>query len=106
MIRKLVLALLLEVCLSPAVQAQCAMCRTALQSSPEGQAMAAGFNQAILFLLAAPFLIVLVITTIIVRSQIRGVATELRAHSGASSMTSTHGRTRQLAETSAAAKSL
>ncbi len=58
MIRKLVLALLLGVCFSPAVQAQCAMCRTALQSSPEGQAMAAGFNQAILFLLAAPILIV------------------------------------------------
>ncbi len=58
MIRKLVLALLLGVWFSPAVQAQCAMCRTALQSSPEGQAMAAGFNQAILFLLAAPILIV------------------------------------------------
>ena len=40
------------------VEAQCAMCRTAIESSPEGQAMAAGFNQAILFLLAAPILIV------------------------------------------------
>ena len=40
------------------VGAQCSMCRTAIESSPEGQAMAAGFNQAILFLLAAPILIV------------------------------------------------
>lgn len=40
------------------VEAQCAMCRTAIESSPEGRAMAAGFNQAILFLLAAPMLIV------------------------------------------------
>ena len=40
------------------VDAQCAMCRTAIENSPEGQAIAAGFNQAILFLLAAPFLIV------------------------------------------------
>ena len=40
------------------VLAQCALCRTALESSPEGQAMAAGFNAGILFLLAAPFVIV------------------------------------------------
>jgi ABC-type multidrug transport system permease subunit len=78
------LALLLGVWFSPVVQAQCAMCRTALQSSPEGQAMAAGFNQAILFLLAAPFLIVLVVATIIVRSQTRGAATDLRTYSGSS----------------------
>jgi len=38
--------------------AQCALCRTALESSAEGQAMAAGFNQAILFLLAAPLLLI------------------------------------------------
>ena len=94
MARKLVLALVVGVWFPPVVQAQCAMCRTAIESSPEGQAMAAGFNQAILFLLAAPFLIVLVVTTIIVRSQTRGAATERRAYSGASSMASTQGRTR------------
>jgi len=37
--------------------AQCAMCRTALTESPEGQQMAAGFNSAILFLLGAPYLV-------------------------------------------------
>ena len=36
---------------------QCAMCRTALQNSPEGQAIAEGFRQGILFLLAAPYAI-------------------------------------------------
>jgi hypothetical protein len=38
--------------------AQCAMCKTGLTNSPEGQRLASGFNTGILFLLAAPFLIV------------------------------------------------
>ncbi len=37
--------------------AQCALCRTALTQSPEGQRMAAGFNAGIIFLFAAPFVI-------------------------------------------------
>ena len=37
---------------------QCAMCRTALQNSPEGQQMAQGFRYGILFLLAAPYAII------------------------------------------------
>ncbi|MFQ5695613.1 MAG: hypothetical protein ACE5HB_06460 [Terriglobia bacterium] len=48
------LALLLA---TDVVFAQCAMCRTALANSPEGQRLAGGFNQGILFLLGAPFLI-------------------------------------------------
>lgn len=36
---------------------QCAMCRTALENSPEGQAMAEGFRQGIILLLAAPYAI-------------------------------------------------
>jgi hypothetical protein len=36
---------------------QCAMCRTALENSPEGQAVAEGFRYGILFLLAAPYAI-------------------------------------------------
>ncbi len=39
------------------VWAQCSMCRTALTESAEGQRMAAGFNNAILFLLGAPYLV-------------------------------------------------
>lgn len=36
---------------------QCAMCRTALLSSPEGRALAEGFRYGIIFLLAAPYAI-------------------------------------------------
>ncbi len=39
------------------LEAQCAMCRTAL-GSPEGQAMAQGFRHAILLLLAVPLALV------------------------------------------------
>jgi len=38
--------------------AQCAMCRTGLLNSPEGQQWASGFNRGILFLLLVPFGIV------------------------------------------------
>ncbi len=37
--------------------AQCAMCRTALESSAEGRAIAGGFRKGIVLLLAAPYLI-------------------------------------------------
>ena len=40
-----------------ALAAQCAMCKTALLNSPEGQQMASGFNRGILFLLGAPLLV-------------------------------------------------
>ena len=45
------------VCLAavPSLEAQCAMCRTALEGSEQGQAMAEHFNRGILFLLGAPF---------------------------------------------------
>ena len=36
---------------------QCAMCRTALENSPEGRAVAEGFRYGIIFLLAAPYAI-------------------------------------------------
>lgn len=36
---------------------QCAMCRTALENSAEGQALAEGFRYGIVFLLAAPYAI-------------------------------------------------
>jgi hypothetical protein len=34
---------------------QCAMCRTALESSPEGQALAGSFRYGILLLMGAPY---------------------------------------------------
>lgn len=36
---------------------QCAMCRSALENSAEGQAAAAGFRKGIVFLLAVPYAI-------------------------------------------------
>ena len=38
-------------------QAQCAMCVTALENSPEGKGMAASFNRGIVFLLGVPYVI-------------------------------------------------
>ncbi len=38
--------------------AQCSMCRTAMLNSPEGQKLARGFNDGILFLLSVPFFVV------------------------------------------------
>ncbi len=51
--------------------AQCAMCRTALVNSPEGQKLANGFNSAILFLLGAPFVVAGTIAFLIFRPYLR-----------------------------------
>lgn len=51
--------------------AQCAMCRTGLTNSPEGQRLANGFNSGILFLLSAPFVVVGTIAFLIFRPHLR-----------------------------------
>ena len=75
MSRPTVFALLLlgVVCLAaaPSVEAQCAMCRTALESSEQGRAMAVQFNRGILFLLGAPFGVAALIGIAMVRSRRR-----------------------------------
>jgi hypothetical protein len=38
-------------------EAQCAMCRTALENSPEGKGMSASFARGILFLIGIPYAI-------------------------------------------------
>ncbi len=43
---------------SQSALAQCAMCRTALESSAEGRALAEGFRKGILLLMAMPYIIV------------------------------------------------
>ena len=53
----LLAALVIGVLFQPPVLAQCSMCVTALENSPEGRGMAASFNRGILFLLAAPYAI-------------------------------------------------
>jgi hypothetical protein len=51
----LLLALALVLGFSETASAQCALCRTALEQ--EGGRVAAGFNRAILFLLAMPYIV-------------------------------------------------
>ena len=50
------LAGLLAMAAGPAV-AQCVMCKTALTGSPEGRGIGAQFNQAILLMVAAPYVV-------------------------------------------------
>jgi hypothetical protein len=57
------------------VEAQCAMCRTVL-NSPEGQQMVAALRSGILLLLAAPFAIFATIAVLAVRGQRRRMAAE------------------------------
>lgn len=40
---------------APAALAQCAMCKAAVTSSPEGMAVAESLNSAILLMMAAPY---------------------------------------------------
>lgn len=47
---------LLALAAGPAA-AQCVMCKTALDGSPEGRGIGAQFNQAILLMVAAPYLV-------------------------------------------------
>ena len=55
----------------PSLEAQCPMCRTALESSEQGQAMAVQFNRGILFMLGAPFGVAAGIGIAMVRSRRR-----------------------------------
>jgi hypothetical protein len=64
----LVIALLLT---AAPFHAQCALCVTALEQSPEGRAMAGSFNRGILFLLAAPYAIFGTIGVVIYRAHRR-----------------------------------
>jgi hypothetical protein len=54
---------------TPAALAQCAMCKSGLLNSPEGQLMARGFNRGILFMLAAPLVIVGTIVLLLLRAR-------------------------------------
>ena len=53
----------------PTLEAQCAMCRTALEGSEQGRVMAVQFNRGILFLLGAPFTVAGGIAFAMVRSR-------------------------------------
>ena len=59
-------------------QAQCSMCVTALENSPEGKGMAASFNRGILFLLAMPYGILGMAGILIFRAHRRKQAADRR----------------------------
>jgi len=53
------------------VAAQCAMCKTALTGSPEGQIVAGELNHAILVMLASPYVVFAVLAAILFRKPLR-----------------------------------
>jgi hypothetical protein len=64
-------ALALGLALAGPAAAQCAMCKTALISSPEGQRLASDFNRAILVMLFAPYLVSGAFLAVFFREKIR-----------------------------------
>ena len=76
------LAGLLALAASPAA-AQCVMCKTALTGSPEGRGMGAQFNQAILLMVAAPYVVVGGFLLGVYRGRLRHDARRLAARLGA-----------------------
>ena len=63
---KKILFFLLLILLPQIITAQCAMCRAVLESG-EGETMAKGINNGIIYLMAIPYIIVFVIGYIIYR---------------------------------------
>jgi hypothetical protein len=66
----LVLAVFLHASAPPAF-AQCALCRSAIESSEEGRAMGAKLNRAILLLLGAPLGVATSVAAAMIRSRRR-----------------------------------
>ncbi len=62
------LAMVFLVSTQEPLQAQCAMCRTALLGSAEGRYLAQGFNRGILFLAGVPFLAIGIVSLLVFRS--------------------------------------
>ena len=75
----LLAALVIIVIVHAPARAQCAMCVTALENSPEGRGMAASFNRGILFLLAVPYAILGTVGVVVFRAHRRKQAADRRA---------------------------
>jgi hypothetical protein len=73
-------ALVVTVVFYGPVHAQCAMCVTALENSPEGKGMAASFNRGILFLLAVPYAILGTVGVVLFRAHRKKQAAARRAN--------------------------
>ena len=69
-------ALLLAV---PEAGAQCAMCKTVVNGSAEGQAVSGELNQAILVMLVAPYLVFSVLAAVIFRKPLGERLARLRS---------------------------
>jgi hypothetical protein len=67
-----VVAIVLLVAATAPAAAQCVMCKTALTSSPEGQAIGAQFNRAILLMLFAPYVVAAAFVGMVWRRRIVG----------------------------------
>ena len=61
---------LLALAAAPPAFAQCAMCKTAVTGSPEGQHLAHQLNLAILMMVAAPYVIASTVAGVLFRRQI------------------------------------
>ena len=73
-------ALVILVIAHTPARAQCAMCVTALENSPEGRSMAASFNRGILFLLAVPYAILSTVGLVVFRAYRKKQAADRRAN--------------------------
>ena len=76
----LLAALAIIVIVHEPARAQCAMCVTALENSPEGRSMAASFNRGILFLMAVPYAILGTVGVVVFRAHRRKQAADRRAN--------------------------
>jgi hypothetical protein len=65
--------------------AQCAMCKTALTNSGEGQAVGGELNRAILVMMAAPYLVFGTLALVLFRKPLRERLARLRSRAGAAS---------------------
>jgi len=66
----LLAAVVAAVLLAPPAFAQCAMCKTALTSSPEGRHMAGQLNLAIMMMVFSPYVIAATVAGVLFRRQI------------------------------------
>jgi hypothetical protein len=76
----LLAALVIIVIVHTPAPAQCSMCVTALENSPEGKGMAASFNRGILFLLVVPYAILGTVGVVVFRAYRRKQAADRRAN--------------------------
>lgn len=78
LIATLLLGLVLVAVVAEPVYAQCSMCRTALENSPEGRRMSASLNRGILLLLAVPYAILGTVGVVVFRAHRRKQAEDRR----------------------------